>query len=287
MNSLAKVRRNVRILHGRAVDAMRTKKDRLTFISLSQLCQDVMAWTVELPPFDVVAGVPRSGMLVASLIGLKLGKPISTPDLLRRGLAWPPESQQEHLEKIAFEKVLLVDDTVNSGYTIDWMKRKLARFQVITGAVYASPTAVRRVDICYQTVTRNRILEWGLYGKTSYGRIAADLDGVICTGTDSDIIKGIINAKPLFIPPYAFAAIISNRDESTRTITEGWLERHGVKYEKLYLLQTENDRPLHKIRALKEVKPLFYIESDDQLAKIIHDSLGIPVLCFDTKEMYS
>ena len=55
--------------------------------------EDVVVWTRELTrkipnEFDVIIGIPRSGLLVANLIALKFGRPLSTPELFVEGKFW-------------------------------------------------------------------------------------------------------------------------------------------------------------------------------------------------------
>jgi hypoxanthine phosphoribosyltransferase len=59
----------------------------MDFISYNQLVKDVRAFCGQLPKVDCVIGVPRSGMLVASLIALNLNIPLSVPELPKSQLA--------------------------------------------------------------------------------------------------------------------------------------------------------------------------------------------------------
>ena len=63
--------------------------DKYKFVTVD----DATAWTYEWVQtfprqYDLIIGVPRSGMLVASIIALRLGKGLATPELLTRGEFW-------------------------------------------------------------------------------------------------------------------------------------------------------------------------------------------------------
>ena len=48
----------------------------MEWISYSRLAADLVTWAQELPPFDFIVGVPRSGTLVASMLGCHRHRPV-------------------------------------------------------------------------------------------------------------------------------------------------------------------------------------------------------------------
>jgi hypothetical protein len=53
----------------------------IEFITFQQLTEWTIEWTKRLPQdYDVIVGIPRSGLIVASIIACRLGKPLTTPD---------------------------------------------------------------------------------------------------------------------------------------------------------------------------------------------------------------
>jgi len=65
------------------------KAGKIKFVTMD----NAVIWTNEwakffLNTFDIVIGIPRSGLLIANILSLKLGKPLSTPDLFCRDEFW-------------------------------------------------------------------------------------------------------------------------------------------------------------------------------------------------------
>lgn len=61
--------------------------------------------------FDCIIGLPRNGLIVASLIASYTGTPLSTPDDFKRGVVWRSRS----IEPKPISSVLLVDEIMSSG----------------------------------------------------------------------------------------------------------------------------------------------------------------------------
>ena len=62
---------------------------KFKFVTIDQASIWTMEWIKTFPrQYDLVVGVPRSGMLIASIIALKLGKGLTTPELLQEGKCW-------------------------------------------------------------------------------------------------------------------------------------------------------------------------------------------------------
>src|SRR5271157_2584959 len=73
-------------------------------------------WCKMLPSsFDVVLGIPRSGLFIASIIAMKFQKPLATPEGFMKGEIWYCRSVPSAKLPEKVKRVLLVDDSVATG----------------------------------------------------------------------------------------------------------------------------------------------------------------------------
>ena len=269
-----------------------------TFVTIEELVSWIDEWIKHFPSnYDVVVGIPRSGLFVANLIALKMGKPLSTPDLFDRVfLATPMKTKQR------YQNILLVDDSIASGKTMEknikLLKAKCNDCNITKAAVIANENSKYLVDMYFKIIPRPRIFEWGMI-HAKKGKLAVDLDGVICEeippGMDSDseqYVAWLRNAKPYLVPIFEIDAIISNRLEKYRQETEDWLRRHGVIYKNLVLIDAQEKKEIrskteHKIKSLLRIKPDIFWESSYSGAEQIWKATRIPTLCISEKILFS
>ena len=265
---------------------------------------DLVIWTNEfvkkLPiTFDVIVGIPRSGLLVANIIGLKLGKPVTTPDLFCKGVIW----KSRLIDNAKYERVLLVDDTISTGDSIkearDIIMKSAGKTKLYTAALIATKDSKGYVDYYHKVMELPRVFEWNLL-HSKKGVLVSDLDGVICEncpeGMDEDesgYADWLKNAKPYLIPSFEIDVILSNRLEKYRGETQTWLFKNGVRYNKLILwdLRHKSGRngrhAENKIKALLKIKPEMVWESSLWEAKVIWEKTKISTLCVDEMILFS
>ncbi|MBW2296680.1 MAG: hypothetical protein JRF32_03620 [Deltaproteobacteria bacterium] len=284
--------------------------EKFCFVAL----EDAIIWTSEwlksFPiQYDIIVGIPRSGMLIASIIALKLGKPLTTPDLFAKKEFWLSTKVDQHPNFIKQMNVLLVDDSINSGKSmresIDFMRQAEFDFDITTAALITSDETNPLVDIYYKYIKHPRIFEWNmLHRKTAsyfeHEKIALDMDGVLCENcpphTDSDenaYTQWIRSAKPYLIPSFEIDAIVSCRLEKYRADTVKWLSNHNVRYKKLILWNIESKKQRkglfakHKIDAILRINPAIFWESNLNQAENIWKATKTPVFCIDNWIMFN
>lgn len=118
-------------------------------ISYEQLVKDSKAFALTLPKdIDYIVGVPRSGMLVATIIACQLDLPLSmfTDSWLETemvgSIAFPnigrnPITPLENREKEFKPKILFVDDYYNSGATIRGIRKYRNNNRLLSDDIYA------------------------------------------------------------------------------------------------------------------------------------------------------
>lgn len=288
-------------LYLRAEDLRRSASDwRHTFVTMDELMGWASDWASELPgSYDLVIGIPRSGLLVANIIAIKMGKPLSTPELFLRGECWMGGGIKPPAD---FRKILLVDDSVSSGKSMEdaaaAVRSRAPGARLTRAALIAGENSAGRVDLSFKTIAAPRLFEWNML-HTKRGVLVCDLDGVICEncppGFDADeaaYAAWIRTARPYLIPAFRVDYILSARLERYRPETEAWLAAHGVNYGELLLwdVKEKKDRngfySKYKIAALLKIKPDMVWESNSGQARDIWDATKIPTLCTDTKVLY-
>lgn len=288
----------------------RLKGKAFNFVSVEQASEWTLDWVRELPErYDVVVGVPRSGMFIASLIALKLGRPLTTPDLLAQGEYWHSRVVKDKLPVEAIRHVLLVDDSIDSGRAMSSAEQQLralpANIRVTKACLIVRADKKHDVDLYYKLLEPPRVFEWNILHRKiasyfGHGVLAVDMDGVLCgdcpPGVDNDeprYLEWLETARPYLIPAFEIDAIVTCRLEKYRPQTVEWLEKHGVKYKELCMwgVESKADRQgrfvRHKIDELLRIKPDMYWESKAIQSEQIHKGTGIPTLCIDEMVLYS
>ncbi len=249
--------------------------------------------------FDVVVGIPRSGMIPASIIATQLQIPLSDVESYARGMVYERSGKPAK----AGERVLLVDDTVNHGTA---MARAVARIisrapQITRFCVYGPYRGIEGlVDIVCETVQGPRAFEWNMAKHARLNRWALDFDGVLCrdpTNEENDdgprYERFLAEAEPLFLPKRPVAHIITGRLEKYRPICEDWLKRHGVQFSQMHMMKHANKaermaaggRGQWKAGIMQKVQAEFFIESCPKQASIIAKHTGLPVWCTRTQSL--
>lgn len=273
---------------------------KYNFVTIDELVLWTTEWIKSFPnTYDVIVGIPRSGLLVANLIALKTGKPLTTPELFIRDHYWQSDLIDKKEE---YKNILLVDDSITSGKTIEeslQLLRSYENLNITKAALIATEESKALVDLYYKIIPHPRVFEWNLL-HSKKGKLVSDLDGVICENCPPGVdlneelyTKWIKNAKPYLIPAFEIDVILSNRLEKYRSETEEWLAKHGVRYKELILwdIQSKKERggkhAQRKIEVLLKIKPDMFWESSFAEAKHIWEATKISTICIDEMILFS
>lgn len=276
----------------------------MEFISVSELNSDIINNMYKIPrDIDIVVGVPRSGMLPASLIALYLNKALCDLDsfvgggVYSHGTTKAISALVENMSDV--KKALIVEDSSASGTSMKRTKEKLCdiekNIQCIYMAVYVTKKVEKLVDISCRIVEIPRIFEWNFMHHHILKEACVDIDGVLCIdpsqeeNDDGDkYIHFIRNAKPKYIPTARIGWIVTSRLEKYRNDTEKWLRKWGIEYDHLCMLNlktADERRRLGNHAAFKaEIfgkakEATWFIESEEEQAKEIARLTGKQVLC--------
>lgn len=251
---------------------------------------------------EIVVGIPRSGMLPAAQIALALGLPLADLHSFCVGRGWMRGGGNFDDAARSKRRILLVDDATGFGKTMKgalsllWAKRPDVK--IATCGVYATPGAVGRLDIAFEQCPRPRLFEWNWWRNGWLDQCCLDIDGVLCVDPtkaqrqDPEQYRRFVSeAAPLFLTAKPVHALVTGRSEAWRRETEAWMERYGVAYELLQMLQGASPRSAegHAERKaeLYRVSPArLFIESSERQAELIAKLSGKDALCITTRTFY-
>ena len=249
--------------------------------------------------FDVVVGIPRSGMIPAAILSTQLQLPLADVESFARGMVWG----RSGVPTSGGQRVLLVDDTSNRGgamaRAVDRIKsraKEITRFAVF--GPYRGDLSI--IDLFCEIVPGPRAFEWNMAKHRRLNRWALDFDGVLCldpTKEENDdgprYRRFMSEAPPLFLPKRPVGHIVTCRLERYRNETEDWLRKHGVEFGRLHMMQHKTKaermaaggRGQWKAGIAKETGAELFIESCPKQAGIIAREAGIPVWCARTRAL--
>jgi uncharacterized HAD superfamily protein len=277
-----------------------------TFRSLSQMSQRIAMDSWRLPSdLDAIVGLPRSGLLVATQLGLIRHLPVSDLASFVQDVPFKFGSTrgQQNFAKRPSEclHVLLAEDSVASGNSLKEAMMILSsaniQCRVSTYAVYVSPTKLSNVDYFGEAIEYPRLFEWNFMHHPLLASACLDLDGVICHDPESDqnddgkgYIEFLERARPKYLPRSKIGSIVTARLAKYESQTVAWLKSHNVEYDKLYLLEghTAQQRKASRINAkykaeiYRQAQASIFIESAEWEATEIAQHSGRAVLCTDT-----
>lgn len=279
----------------------------MNYRNLADLSVAVASWSDRLPwSISLVVGVPRSGLLAASVFALHRNIPlISLPEFLAGSTPHGGERLKLSQMDVSSGEILIIDDSVSSGMQITKVRAQLAghkyESRIIYGAVFASAQGRAFVDTFAELVETPRVFQWNIFHHNYCARMLLDLDGVLCRdpsddeNDDGSKYLEFLESVPVRVKPsLPLCGIVSARLEKYRKPTEAWLKRAGINYGKLHLLdlpdaatrQRMNCHATHKAKIYASSSALLFIESDSQQAEAIARMTSRYVLCTDNQAMY-
>jgi uncharacterized HAD superfamily protein/adenine/guanine phosphoribosyltransferase-like PRPP-binding protein len=276
------------------------------FRSITNLYQDVWSSLHRLPhDIDVVVGVPRSGMLPATMIALAGNLPLADLDGFLEGRLLSAGKTRREIDgaKVkGFVHALIVDDSCRTGASMREARAKLAsiRHKISFAVVYGTHQQTSDVDIVFARVPEPRVFEWNVLHHPIVSRACFDIDGVLCvdpTERQNDdggaYLDFVLNASPLHRPRRQIAKLVTSRLEKYREPTEAWLARHGIRYAELCMLDLPDAATRRRLGVHASFKAQVYrtsdcalfVESELHQAREIARLSGRPVLSLSGPEM--
>jgi uncharacterized HAD superfamily protein len=273
--------------------------------NISNLNQIILQKLSVLPrDFDLIVGIPRSGMLPANLLALYLNRPYTDIHSFINGHIYKAGARGQFFDIKDFKNILVVDDSIASGSAMNKSKESLAHleadFNISYCAIYVIPGKEKLVDYFFELVPLPRYFQWNILNHTTLEKACFDIDGVLCVDPTEDqnddgekYTDFVLNAPPLFIPGAKIGTLVTSRLEKYREETETWLKANNIKYNDLIMLdlpdmearQKANSHASHKAKYYMAKPYVLFVESSLNQAIEINRISKKPVLCTENFEM--
>jgi orotate phosphoribosyltransferase len=256
----------------------------------------------------VIVGIPRSGMLAASLLALHLNLPLTDVQGLIDGRVLQAGPRYTGavtglLDEVA--NVLVVDDSILFGRQLQAVKERIGAaglpHSVRYAAMYPAPGSEHHVDLFFETVETPRCFEWNLmHHPWVLSKTCMDIDGVLCrdpTPAENDdgpeYQRFLQGADRRYLPSAPVRWLVTSRLEKYRAATEDWLAAHGVEYEELLMMdyadmaarRAANAYAPFKAEVYERTGAILFVESSAKLAPEIARLSGKSVFCTETRKM--
>ena len=281
----------------------------MRYITYTDLANTIRRNLGKIPhDIDFVIGVPRSGMLPATIIAEYLNVPLIDIQSFVAGLGATGGGRLSFSRKGEYRKVLVVDDTVYNGTAMRSAKSQLQNiggYEYVFLAVYLEGVAEREVDLYLEDVRQPGLeivlYEWNIFHHYAGAMHSCmyDIDGVLCLDPPderktSEYEAYIANPVPLVLPEVV-GQIVTYRLEKYRSVTEAWLRRVGIQFSELIMFPAYSWEERYrsgispeqfKAHYFGKSSSRLFIESNDWQAREIHRMTAKPVLCFETDKIY-
>lgn len=251
-----------------------------------------------------IVGIPRSGMIPASIISTNLHSPLISLDQHNYNL-YNIGNGGRFMESSpkAGNVIYLVDDSANTGNTLQITKKilsdKFPNNVIKTVAIFVTPHAQTIIDI-YSVCMEWHFFEWNIHN--TFVKTAYDFDGVLCRDfteeedDDGELYLGTMRNMELtkIQPRRNPLTIITGRLEKYREETEKWLKNHKYTINKLYMMNIpKEERTLEKVIKhksdtylnLSEI-PIFFESCPIQSAEIFNLTKKT-VICTSTNKVFT
>jgi uncharacterized HAD superfamily protein len=259
----------------------------------------------KLKNYDLVVGVPRSGMVPAYMLALRLNLPVIDLDGFLAGNAPIGGKRLKMSDLSTINNVLVVDDSIRFGGQLLNVKEKLQQKPTYNYG-FCTPFATTEnkhlVDYTFELIDKPRIFQWNIMHSWIYEQSCVDIDGVLCNDPNEEenddgekYLYFLLNAPLKYKPSSSVHTLVTNRLEKYRPQTEQWLHRQGIKYKELLMLDLP-DRATRvrmgnygafKAEVYQSRKDtLLFIESDLNQASRINLLSGRAVFCVDEMRFF-
>jgi len=258
---------------------------RVTYRTMTDLNADVKRLLAVLPSdIDIVVGIPRQGLIPATLIAMYRNLPLADVNSFCKG-----EFYSGHRGRFKFadcKRALVVDDSLSSGRSLKETRKKIAeaglQVEILYAVLYVTPGHTQMVDYYIEAIPQPRMFEWNVGDSPLISDACVDIDGVLCADPEArepseGYSKHVQEAKPLLVPAYPIGTVVTGRKERYRDDTEKWLKENRIKYGGLLMQPDDSDRGIlshgsFKKQVFENISHPLFIESNPEEAQIIRQA---------------
>jgi orotate phosphoribosyltransferase len=273
--------------------------------SVTDLNADARTLARRLPaPPQIVVGVPRSGILAATLVALHLNSSLTDIEglLERRLLSAGHRFDDDDFDWDDLDRVLVVDDSVNTGRAMREARERIAAagvpFDVEYAAVYITPGGYQVVDYWAEVVGTPRVFGWNILHHPILRHACVDFDAVVQsvnTASDGGTVDGREDERSLasrLRTARSLGWIVTTRPESDREVVKAWLADNQITYRDLICLGENKSSDLdvkyyanRKAAVYNATDAKLFVEGSHRQATAIADRTNRPVYAYESDRM--
>ena len=277
------------------------------FISYDQLSKIIQANINRFRKYDLIVGIPRSGMIPAYMIAFYLNKRVcSLNEFISEQFNKTFGYRKVNTNPI--KNILILDDSMLSGRAVRDAKQEiesineLKKYSIEYGCIFGTSKNSHDIDLCVTELDPPRIFQWNYLNHPNCKNWCFDIDGVLCEDPSNDqnddgpiYSDFVLNAPPLFVPKYEIGALVTSRLEKYRSLTEEWARKNNIHYKYLAMLDLPDKKTRLKQKAHTRTKIEFYgshpefnlfVESNSKQAEEIARATGKQVICVETAQLF-
>lgn len=277
------------------------------FISYDQLSKIIQTNINRFRKYDLIVGIPRSGMIPAYMIAFYLNKRVCSLNEFISG-QFNKTFGYRKINTNQIKNILILDDSMLSGRAIKDAKQEiesineLKKYSIEYGCIFGTSKNSRDIDLCITELDPSRIFQWNYLNHPNCKNWCFDIDGVLCEDPSNDqnddgpiYSDFVLNAPPLFVPKYEIGALVTSRLEKYRSLTEEWARKNNIHYKYLAMLDLPDKKTRLKQKAHTRTKIEFYgshpefnlfVESNPKQAEEIARATGKQVICVETAQLF-
>lgn len=270
----------------------------MEFISYAQLAKDLESFCKILKRPDLVVGIPKSGMLVATMMAKYWNTEVCRI-----------ESDDFYITGYNCKLIYVVDDSMLAGQTMKYVMENIGEDKRVKYLVMYDSDKTHMEGMApyesFRKIIGCRVFQWNLWNhKELLALSCMDMDGVLCrppTERENDdgplYKKFLVETEPWFIPQHPVGAIVTARLSKYNQQTIDWLNKHSIKYNNLVMLNMESKAErLSYINIHSDFKSTIYhklsnysifIEDEPHQAYRINMLIGRPVICVSNWVLYN
>jgi hypoxanthine phosphoribosyltransferase len=263
--------------------------------SFADMSRTLQAKAGKLPAdIDLVVGIPRSGLFPASMISLLRNIPLADLDGFIDGriLSAGRTRRNANLDWDIgdFKKVLVVDDSVFSGGSMEEARRKISSkpsaANILFCAIYSDTETHPSADIVLESVPTPRMFQWNVFHHSLLARSCIDLDELILPprNTSTLVSTPALDAwTPICVPTKRVQHLVTSYSSTERAEVEAYLDRLKIQYDQLWMQDAQEDSNQHKARVYRDIDAIVLLTSHDEAAAEIARQAHGPVLSLESQ----
>lgn len=278
----------------------------MEFRSINQMRKIIFESLPRFPKnVDLVVGIPRSGLLPATMLSMYLNKPLVDFDgylsdrVFDVGATKKRRNVRIDSNNSGRRNVIIIDDSVRTGHQMTLCKQSVKELgrdrldNIFWMSIFITPDSKKFVDLYLNVCKLPRIFEWNMMSSYELKFACMDIDDVI-TDMKNRNGKTIKHLEPLYIPKMTVNHLVTCRIESQREDTVNWLKKYGIKYNNLHMMnyktieerKRKGNHAQYKAEIYTKTKSRIFIESSLKQSRDIAKISKKPVICITDMKLY-